>query len=132
MCMPTNLFCIKNRTGEPRYAFYNADHCNLHERDEAVRRPNWRGRPLLQPSLLQKLDTFKMQPGFYAAVVEDYANFLNWRHPVLAGQKGGFLNYTFPHITTADQSFYNDEFEALVGLGYLQGSALPILKRVSP
>jgi len=30
------------------------------------------------------------------------------------------LSYTFPHVTTLDQSFYTDQIEAFVGLGYLQ------------
>lgn len=36
------------------------------------------------------------------------------------------LSYTFPHTTTLDQSFFSDQFEAFVGLGYLQTKQLCI------
>lgn len=35
-----------------------------------------------------------------------------------------FLTYQFPHITTVDQSFFSDQAEAFVGLGYLQTSEI--------
>jgi Patatin-like phospholipase len=34
------------------------------------------------------------------------------------------LSYNFPHITTFDQSYFSDQLEAFVGLGYLQAMKL--------
>jgi hypothetical protein len=49
---------------------------------------------------------------------KSYSNWLNYK------SKWRFLNYKFPHITTADQSFYRDQMAAFIGLGYLQMSEL--------
>lgn len=50
--------------------------------------------------------------------VKSYSEWLNnksnWRK----------LNYTFPHTTTADQSFYRDQMAAFIGLGYLESLEL--------
>lgn len=37
---------------------------------------------------------------------------------------GTDLVYDFPQLTTFDQSFYSDQMEAFIGLGFLQGKAL--------
>ena len=50
--------------------------------------------------------------------VHDYANFLDSK------KKWKRLGYTFPHTTTADQSFFRDQLRAFIGLGYLQASEL--------
>lgn len=50
--------------------------------------------------------------------IETYATFLNNK------KKWKRLGYTFPHTTTADQSFYRDQLAAFIGLGYLQGLEL--------
>ena len=34
------------------------------------------------------------------------------------------LVYDFPHTTTFDQSYYADQMEAFIGLGFLQGKSL--------
>lgn len=36
------------------------------------------------------------------------------------------LSYDFPHMTTLDQSYFSDQLEAVVGLGYLQARELDI------
>jgi hypothetical protein len=66
-------------------------------------------------------DILKNESDFYllsAAWTKSYSQWLNneskWR----------FLKYKFPHTTTADQSFYTDQFSAFVGLGYLQATEL--------
>jgi hypothetical protein len=35
-----------------------------------------------------------------------------------------FFTYQFPHITTLDQSFFKDQAEAFIGLGYLQAEKI--------
>ena len=51
-----------------------------------------------------------------------YSRFLNkkwfWRH--IVGLLP-YINYNFPQITTIDQTFYSDQLEAFIGLGYLEG-----------
>lgn len=51
-----------------------------------------------------------------------YSRFLNkkwfWRHIVGILP---YINYNFPQITTIDQTFYGDQLEAFIGLGYLEG-----------
>src|SRR5688572_24807556 len=50
-----------------------------------------------------------------------YANFLNKEWPW--GKFFAFLpwiNYNFPQITTVDQTFYGNQLEAFIGLGYLE------------
>lgn len=51
-----------------------------------------------------------------------YSRFLNkrwfWRHIVGILP---YINYNFPQITTIDQTFYSDQLEAFIGLGYLEG-----------
>ncbi|MBT5305647.1 MAG: hypothetical protein HN862_14245 [Candidatus Scalindua sp.] len=53
--------------------------------------------------------------------VHFYGKWLNeksvWRH----------FGYTFPHTPTADQSYYTDQLDAFVGLGYLETNELPDL-----
>lgn len=46
--------------------------------------------------------------------VKSYSEWLNEK------SKWKFVNYKFPHTTTADQSFYRDQLSAFIGLGYLQ------------
>lgn len=50
-----------------------------------------------------------------------YNDFLNkhwfWSKP---GKLTPFFAYNFPHISTVDQTFFRDQQEALVGLGYLK------------
>lgn len=50
-----------------------------------------------------------------------YSRFLNkkwfWRHIVGVLP---YINYNFPQITTIDQTFYSDQLEAFIGLGYLE------------
>ena len=53
-----------------------------------------------------------------AAWTKSYSNWLNNK------SKWRFVNYKFPHTTTADQSFYTDQFSAFVGLGYIQTTEL--------
>ncbi|WP_303316963.1 patatin-like phospholipase family protein [Flavivirga abyssicola] len=50
--------------------------------------------------------------------VNSYATFLNNK------KKWKRIGYTFPHTTTADQSFYRDQLAAFIGLGYLQALEL--------
>ena len=57
--------------------------------------------------------------------VLSYAHYLNgrWRW----GKFIAFLpyiNYNFPQITTIDQTFYSDQLDAFIGLGYLEGCAM--------
>jgi len=35
-----------------------------------------------------------------------------------------FINYNFPQITTIDQTFYSNQLDAFIGLGYLEACAL--------
>jgi hypothetical protein len=50
-----------------------------------------------------------------------YSRYLNkrwfWRHIVSILP---YINYNFPQITTIDQTFYSDQLEAFIGLGYLE------------
>ena len=50
---------------------------------------------------------------YYMAAVDEYSDFLNkhswWRR----------FGYTFPQTTTFDQSYYRNQIEAFIGLGYL-------------
>lgn len=43
--------------------------------------------------------------------------------PLLSNAKG-FLHYSFPQMSTADQSLYNDQALAVIALGYLEGAEL--------
>jgi Patatin-like phospholipase len=70
---------------------------------------------------------------FYAYAVKDYSDFLNRLGPrnktkkwlkilpfKILGKASPFFSYNFPHTTTLDLTFYADQLEAFVGLGYLQ------------
>ena len=50
-----------------------------------------------------------------------YSRYLNklwfWRHIVSVLP---YINYNFPQIATIDQTFYSDQLEAFIGLGYLE------------
>lgn len=50
-----------------------------------------------------------------------YSRYLNkrwfWRHIVSILP---YINYNFPQIATIDQTFYSDQLEAFIGLGYLE------------
>ncbi len=54
-----------------------------------------------------------------------YSRYLNkrwfWRHLVSVLP---YINYNFPQITTIDQTFYGDQLEAFIGLGYLEASEM--------
>lgn len=56
-----------------------------------------------------------------------YSRFLNkkwfWRH--IVGLLP-YINYNFPQITTIDQTFYGDQLEAFIGLGYLEGCEMDV------
>lgn len=43
---------------------------------------------------------------------------------MLENSKWKKLNYTFPHTTTADQSYYRNQMAAFIGLGYLETQEL--------
>lgn len=65
-----------------------------------------------------------IEPEMYRYLANSYGYYLDgtlWRH---LGKFGGFLAYEFPHTTTADQSFYSDQMEAFIGLGFLEGRHL--------
>ena len=59
-----------------------------------------------------------------------YSRFLNkkwfWRHIVSILP---YINYNFPQITTIDQTFYSDQLEAFIGLGYLEALEMKPLVR---
>jgi hypothetical protein len=59
-----------------------------------------------------------------------YSRFLNkkwfWRHIVGILP---YINYNFPQITTIDQTFYSDQLEAFIGLGYLEGCEMEAFAR---
>jgi hypothetical protein len=121
MCMPRDLFLVN--TNKQRYAVERAD-------DIAVARVDNTIRPMgrLDVNCLGELDKlalqgFKLDDGYYRSVVRDYASYLNfrpgWRTRLVNAVPGDFFNYSFPHMTTADQSYYNDQIQALVGLGFL-------------
>lgn len=67
-------------------------------------------------------------PEMYQYLTNRYAYFLiqsKWRHAALVRKLIPFdVTYDFPHITTMDQSYYSDQMEALIGLGFLQGKEL--------
>ncbi len=54
-----------------------------------------------------------------------YSRYLNkrwfWRHIVGVLP---YINYNFPQITTIDQTFYSDQLEAFIGLGYLEATEM--------
>jgi hypothetical protein len=70
----------------------------------------------------------QLQPINRSTMLRDvltYADYLNgnWRW----GKFIAFLpyiNYNFPQITTIDQTFYSDQLEAFIGLGYLEASGM--------
>ncbi|MCH3884386.1 patatin-like phospholipase family protein [Tenacibaculum aquimarinum] len=67
------------------------------------------------PNILKKESDFY---SLSASWTKSYSNWLNKE------SKWRLLNYKFPHTTTADQSFYTDQFSAFVGLGYIQTTEL--------
>lgn len=66
----------------------------------------------------------------YTYRVKKYNDYLNYSSKGRSSFKVALLNtvgrifpffiYKFPHTTTVDQSFFSDQLEAFVGLGYLQ------------
>jgi hypothetical protein len=127
MCMPGNLFLVN--TNKQKYAVERADDISVARVDNIIRP---RGR--LSADCLGELDELarrglKLDDGYYRSIVRDYASYLNyhpgWRTRFLNALPGDFFQYSFPHMTTADQGYYNDQIEALVGLGFLQASAMP-------
>jgi len=132
MCRPTEWF--EPVTGEGRSRMYNfkgADHTTLAERDELIFEENSFGRKRRNGRPLTVLDDFakkhELKTPFYKAVVKKYASYLSFRPGfgvrAMRVFQGGAGEYTFPQTTTGDQSYYSDQFEALVGLGYLQAAA---------
>ena len=78
-----------------------------------------------KPQTCDCYDHFKQYPKgideqstMYSYITGSYSGWLNsrilWR----------FINYRFPQTTTNDQSYYTDQFDAFIGLGYLE--MLPI------
>jgi len=65
---------------------------------------------------------------FYAYAVARYATFLNFTPPWRAqvSNRWELSSYRFPQIGTTDQSFYLDQFEAFLGLGYLHGRSITL------
>lgn len=79
--------------------------------------------------------TKKDLENLYTYEVKNYSDFINyaskknskfWTRAKIKfmnntiGKIHPFFAYKFPHTTTADQSFYSDQLEAFIGLGYLQ------------
>jgi hypothetical protein len=83
----------------------------------------------LVPPHRRKFRPAACPPGALAPVTRDslrrdmlsYSRYLNkrwfWRHLVSILP---YINYNFPQITTIDQTFYSDQLEAFIGLGYLE------------
>lgn len=64
-------------------------------------------------------------PRMYRFLVNYYGYYiLQSKLRKYSGLGGTDLIYDFPQLTTFDQSFYSDQMEAFIGLGFLQGTAL--------
>lgn len=143
MTLPESLFPTGDISGaekERRFKIF-ADGIKLNEERKAQLNKNTRCEDLKfnfeeNKSLYTDLYTFR---------VRDYAEFLNnpsrrknfglWTKLKFFNTLGRvipFLTYKFPHITTVDQSFFSDQAEAFVGLGYLQASELPPIQEIQP
>lgn len=60
----------------------------------------------------------------YRYVVNDYGYFIIKSKLRKVSSIYRDLVYDFPQTTTFDQSYYADQMEAFIGLGFLQGKAL--------
>jgi len=56
--------------------------------------------------------------------VNRYSYYSKRERPLNRLKKRDFFTYEFPQTTTADQSFYPNQMEAFIGLGYLQAQSL--------
>lgn len=63
-------------------------------------------------------------PDMYRYGVNDYGYFIIKSKLRQVSSRYRDLAYDFPHTTTFDQSYYADQMEAFIGLGFLQGTAL--------
>lgn len=74
------------------------------------------------------LAKFPLEKDMYVNIVQRYSHYLNCktksRHLPKVFSSYADFRYNFPQITTWDQSYYRDQLEALVGLGYLQALEL--------
>lgn len=91
------------------------------------------------PESVTRLEGFVSKHGslnedFYKEVVRGYASSLDFDfNPRIAIQKNmGVFAYRFPHMTTADQSYYTDQLHSLIGLGYIQGKATTREIKITP
>jgi hypothetical protein len=64
------------------------------------------------------------EPDMYRYGVNDYGYFIIKSKLRKVTSRYRDLVYDFPHTTTFDQSYYADQMEAFIGLGFLQGKAL--------
>lgn len=67
----------------------------------------------------------EIDPLMYQYLANYYGYYIlqsKWRKT--SEMAGTDLIYDFPQMTTFDQSFYSDQMEAFIGLGFLQGKAL--------
>lgn len=94
------------------------------KRDENIdKKP---GSPFVRCEGAQNTD---LDPQMYQFLANKYGYFLmksKWR---FLGRFSRNATYDFPHITTWDQSFFADQMEALIGLGFLQGEFFNELNR---
>lgn len=68
---------------------------------------------------------FNFHQDMFAYTVGSYSDYIN--NNILfknMGKLKKLLRYNFPQTTTVDQSYYTDQLEAFVGLGYFQASEL--------
>jgi hypothetical protein len=63
-------------------------------------------------------------PDMYRYVVNDYGYFIITSKLKKVSSRYRDMVYDFPQTTTFDQSYYADQMEAFIGLGFLQGKAL--------
>ena len=61
-----------------------------------------------------------------------YSQFINetwfWRYLFKALP---YINYGFPQLATVDQTYYLDQLEAFIGLGYLEASELEQVRNLN-
>lgn len=66
----------------------------------------------------------EVNPDMYRYGVNDYGYFIIKSKLRKISSRYRDMVYDFPQITTFDQSYYADQMEAFIGLGFLQGKAL--------
>ena len=66
----------------------------------------------------------EVHPNMYRYSVNDYGYFIIKSKLRKVSTIYRDMVYDFPHTTTFDQSYYADQMEAFIGLGFLQGRAL--------